>query len=174
MHPGMVIGIRNESQNLLKLIDAVRGHNARVLVEIIRKPAEHAEQKSAEVCVQFVEADCSAKTGREPGMVRVNIAGRVIITEQDTLQMRFIASVGKQKMEQIIKKERKTEKYNGEYEKAVESACELSYIVGVIYQHVKECKNDRKCQNYTGYALVSAQRGNFDSTVPVSFAGQDR
>ena len=45
VHPGMVVGVRDEAQNLFKLVDAVGSHNPRILIEIVRQPAKHTEQK---------------------------------------------------------------------------------------------------------------------------------
>ncbi len=45
VYPGMVVGVRDEAKNLLKLVDAVGSHNPRILVEIVRQPAQHTEKK---------------------------------------------------------------------------------------------------------------------------------
>ena len=43
--PGMMIVVGNYTQNLLELIDTVRSHNAGILIEIIRKPAQKTDQE---------------------------------------------------------------------------------------------------------------------------------
>ena len=42
MYPGMMIAVWDKSKHLFQLIDAVRCHDSRELVQIIRKPAKHA------------------------------------------------------------------------------------------------------------------------------------
>lgn len=46
MHKGMVIAVTDKSQHLLQLINAVRRHDPRILIEKIRKPADQASQKT--------------------------------------------------------------------------------------------------------------------------------
>ena len=41
VYPGVVVGVRDEAQNLFKLVDAVGSHNPRILIEIIGEPAKH-------------------------------------------------------------------------------------------------------------------------------------
>lgn len=43
MYPGMMIAVWDKSKHLFQLIDAVRCHDSRELVQIIRKPAKHAQ-----------------------------------------------------------------------------------------------------------------------------------
>ncbi len=47
MHPGVVVAVGNKSQHLLKLVDTVRRHDSRILVEKIGEPAEHTQKESA-------------------------------------------------------------------------------------------------------------------------------
>ncbi len=51
MHPGVVIAVRDKAQHLFKLIDAVWGHDAGILVKEIREPAEHTKQECAQAGV---------------------------------------------------------------------------------------------------------------------------
>ena len=44
----MMVGGRNNAQNLFQLVNAVRRHDARVLIEIVGQPAEHTGQKGAQ------------------------------------------------------------------------------------------------------------------------------
>ena len=55
VHPGMMIAVRDNAQHLLKLIDAVRGHDARILIEKIRKPESEAKQKCAEGRMPYIK-----------------------------------------------------------------------------------------------------------------------
>ena len=79
----MVVGVRDEAKNLLKLVDAVGSHNPRILVEIVRQPAQHTEKKGLEGHMAFVKAGNFSKTGREPGVSDPKIASRPVIGEHD-------------------------------------------------------------------------------------------
>lgn len=75
--PGMMVGVGNEAQHLLKLIDAVGRHDARILVEIIRQPAKYADKEGTECRVVSAEIDKCADTGGDLFMrsaVRVHSA----------------------------------------------------------------------------------------------------
>ena len=52
MEPGVVIAIGDEVKDLLQLIDAVRRHNAGILVQKVRKPSQKTDQecKKPSVC----------------------------------------------------------------------------------------------------------------------------
>ena len=47
VHPGMVVAVGDEAQNLFKLIETVGSHDARILVKEVGKPAQQAKEKSA-------------------------------------------------------------------------------------------------------------------------------
>ena len=48
MDPWMMVGIGYGPQNLFQLVDAVRGHDPRKLIEIIGKPTGHTGKKGAQ------------------------------------------------------------------------------------------------------------------------------
>ncbi len=51
----MVVAVGDEAQNLFKLIEAVGSHDARILVEIIRQPANQTQQKGTQTGVLMIK-----------------------------------------------------------------------------------------------------------------------
>ncbi len=95
VNPGMMIGPGNHAQNLFQLVDAVGGHNPRILIEIVGKPAEQAAQKSAE---RRVAADEIRKRGKTGGNTRtaalVSEEHILIAGQQQEIQPFAVAGVG--------------------------------------------------------------------------------
>ena len=147
MHPGVVVGVGDDSQHLFKLVDAVRSHDARVLIQIVGQPAKQAEQKGAEHCVIFIEAEDPCKTGREPGMIRVYIAGGRIVIEKQCAQIGLVTGVGEQKQKQMIKQKNKAGEHDAKDRGTVEPACEKLYVMWIVHQHIQ--KGEKDCG--TGY-----------------------
>ena len=84
---GMVVVVGDHTQNLLKLIDAVRRHNAGVLIEIVGKPAQQAEQERAERRVIPVEVYDSRENSRELLAAAGAMVGCILVFgEKDLLQ----------------------------------------------------------------------------------------
>ena len=54
-----MIAVGNHPKHLLKLIQAIGGHNPRILIKKIGEPAEHAEQKGTQGGVLYIK-------GKEP------------------------------------------------------------------------------------------------------------
>lgn len=79
MRPGMMVAVGGNAQNLGELVDAVRGHDAGILVEKVRQPAKQADDKCAQRCVISIEAADFAEPGRKPGVLHMDIASRTII-----------------------------------------------------------------------------------------------
>lgn len=141
MDPGMVVGVGNESQHLFKLIDAVGRHDARILVEIIGQPAQHTAEKGAECRMVSAEIDKRADAGGESFMRPVMcIHGILIAGEKLFSHKLFVAGVGKQKEEQIVKEGDKACEDDGEHDHAVESACEKFDIMRIIHRHIEDRK----------------------------------
>ena len=138
MNPGVVVGVGGEPQHLFKLVDAVRSHDPRVLIQVVGKPAKQAEQKRAERRMIFIKTEDSGETGGEPGMIRVYIAGGRIIIEKKRAHIGFVTGVGEQKQKQMIKQENKAGEHDAKDCGAVETACEKLYVVRIVHQHIQK------------------------------------
>ncbi len=137
MHPGVVITVGSYSQYLCKLVDAVRRHDPWILVEIVGQPAYQAEEEGTQGGVIPVEIDEVCKTNREqavsPG---VCIRGFLPVSQQNFVKIHFIAGIGKQEFQQIIKEDNKPAEYHREYDETIQAACEPFYIISIIHQHI--------------------------------------
>ena len=83
----MMITVRNYPKNLFKLVDAVRRHNPRILIQKIRQPAQNTEQKTVQ--------------GKMPD-------SRFLFSAiKQFLQGLFVAAVGKQQQKKFVKADKK-------------------------------------------------------------------
>lgn len=137
MHPGVVITVGSYSQYLCKLVDAVRRHDARILVEIVGQPAYQTDEERTQGGVIPVEIYKVCKTNREQAVSPfVCIRGFLPVSQQNFVKIHFIAGIGKQELQQIIKEDNKPAKYHRKYDETIQAACELFYIIIVIHQHI--------------------------------------
>lgn len=56
MHPGMMVAVGDDTEHLLKLVDAVRRHDAGILVQEVREPAQKAQDKSTQPGAAAIES----------------------------------------------------------------------------------------------------------------------
>ncbi len=133
MYPRMVVAVRNHTEYLLELVDAVRRHDGGIFVQEIGQPAEQAAE----------EAD----QGKEPD--------RCVFLFQPV-----VCQGGKQKKQEMVKK-KKDAKASGKQQDCLEQPVFQSCRKFSVFRHQREQgENARKNRRYDGNAQAVNGQGS--------------
>ena len=124
MQKWMVIAVGNHMEHLLQLIDAVRCHDARILIQKVGQPAQYTEKKGTECRMLLIK-----------GKQR---CCRIIIRKQQGIHTIFVTGEGKEQKHQIVKQNQKTDQNCSNNADAEPRTGEIFYIIGVVHYHI-EC-----------------------------------
>lgn len=94
-----MVAVGGFAKNLGKLVDAVRRHDARILIEKVGQPTEQTDEKRTQGGVIPVEVYKSRQADREPAAAAGVCIGSILpVSPQDFVQIHFVAGIGEQKL----------------------------------------------------------------------------
>ena len=95
----------------------------------------------------------------------------LIAGEEPFFQKLFITGIGKQKEKQVVEEGHKACENNGEYDQAIETACEQFNIMRVVYNHIKKGKDGGSGERES---VGNLQKSHSAVHMPVEEKGEEK